>query len=54
MNKRYLWVVEFFSNGEWIAQLNVHESRKDARSEADFLRCGGEKVRVCKYVPEDK
>ncbi len=47
--QRYLWVVEVFFEGEWMAW-ESYASREQAR---DVARGTSEKTRVVKYVPAD-
>ncbi len=55
MNKRYLWVVEFYNyeKSMWVSS-SGNVSRQQARNEAAFIKSHGATTRIRKYVPEDK
>lgn len=51
MSKRVLWVVEYFSDGQWSPLvLRVCHTRRQARREQAVL-CS--KTRIRKYIPAD-
>lgn len=52
--KRYLWVVEHYKDGEWVASRLCYEAREEARNAAKDANDWGNKTRIRKYIPDNK